>query len=290
VKVFEEPALFDCDGHRLVGMLHRPSEGIERGVLLIVGGPQYRVGSHRQFLLLARHLATSGIPVFRFDYRGMGDSEGPQISFEECQDDIDAALTEFFSRVPDMRDAIVWGLCDAASAAAMYGNRDPRITGMVLVNPWVRTDESVAQTYLRHYYRAKFRDPSFWKELVTGRVDFFGAVGGLWSSVGSAFRARFGKRASGLPAVDESREAEPFKSRMIEGLTRFSGRILFVISGQDLTAAEFMDTVARSKRWSALLEAPNVRMVDFPEANHTFSRREWRDKVASLTTEWVLSE
>jgi alpha/beta superfamily hydrolase len=45
-------------------------------VLVIVGGPQYRAGSHRQFTLLARSLAEQGFAVLRFDYRGMGDSTG----------------------------------------------------------------------------------------------------------------------------------------------------------------------------------------------------------------------
>jgi len=52
------------------------------GVLIVVGGPQYRVGSHRQFLLLSRRLAAEGHPVMRFDYRGMGDASGAMRGFE----------------------------------------------------------------------------------------------------------------------------------------------------------------------------------------------------------------
>ena len=43
-----------------------------RGMLIVVGGPQYRAGSHRQFTLLARDVAATGVPTMRFDYRGMG--------------------------------------------------------------------------------------------------------------------------------------------------------------------------------------------------------------------------
>lgn len=64
-------------------MLHHPNEHeVPLGLLMVVGGPQYRVGSHRQFVLLARDLAAAGIPVFPFDYRGMGDSTGQARDFE----------------------------------------------------------------------------------------------------------------------------------------------------------------------------------------------------------------
>ena len=57
----ERGLVFRCAGEELVGILH-PAPGAT-GVVIVVGGPQYRVGSHRQFLLLARRLAASGIPV-----------------------------------------------------------------------------------------------------------------------------------------------------------------------------------------------------------------------------------
>jgi len=46
------------------------------------------VGSHRQFVQLARRLAKQGYPTLRFDYRGMGDSEGVYRSFENVGPDL----------------------------------------------------------------------------------------------------------------------------------------------------------------------------------------------------------
>ena len=128
----EDPIIFQCDGARLLGILHRPSEACSRAVLIVVGGPQYRVGSHRQFLLLARSLAERGTVVLRFDYRGMGDSEGDAISFEDVEFDIRAAVDAIFDRVEEVSDVVIWGLCDAASAAMMYAFRDARVSGVVL--------------------------------------------------------------------------------------------------------------------------------------------------------------
>ena len=155
MAVNEDPLIFECTADSLVGILSRVGETAPRGVLIVVGGPQYRAGSHRQFTLLARHLAHEAIPVLRFDYRGMGDSTGDIRSFEHISEDIRCAIDRFFAEVPGLRDVAIWGLCDAASAALFYACGDPRVSGLVLANPWVRTPEGEAKTYLKHYYRQR---------------------------------------------------------------------------------------------------------------------------------------
>jgi len=78
----ERASVFGCGGDRLVGILHAPAERArDIGVLVVVGGPQYRVGSHRQFVRMARDFAAAGYPVLRFDHRGIGDSDGAARSF-----------------------------------------------------------------------------------------------------------------------------------------------------------------------------------------------------------------
>ena len=88
---------------RMVGILSLPAAPGPRGVLIVTGGPQYRVGSHRQFVLLARALAARGVPVLRFDLRGMGDSEGSARDYRAAAPDIAGALAQFFDAVPALR-------------------------------------------------------------------------------------------------------------------------------------------------------------------------------------------
>ena len=76
MNVSETALVFDCVGETLVGVLTTDSPLAETGVVLVVGGPQYRAGSHRYFVQLARALAGAGFPTLRFDCRGMGDSSG----------------------------------------------------------------------------------------------------------------------------------------------------------------------------------------------------------------------
>lgn len=272
---FREQALtFRCGEARLVGVLSRPATlQATRGVLIVVGGPQYRAGSHRQFTLLARHLAARGVPALRFDYRGMGDSEGAPRGFETVAEDIASALDAFFAALPEMKDVVIWGLCDAASAALDYAHRDPRVSGIVLANPWVRTQAGIARAHIRHYYARRLLQGDFWRKLARGALDLRASARSL---------ARFARDAAAGASPPAS-----LPERMLDGLRRFRGRVLVILSGDDLTASEFRDLVAASPEWRSALDAHGAAWFEIPEANHTFARRDWRDRVAARTGEWV---
>ena len=143
MDIEERVVTFDCQGDSLYGVMHLPETPGTRAVLVVVGGPQYRAGSHRQFTLLARSLAMNGVAAMRFDYRGMGDSEGAERAFGDVQDDIAAAIDAFMAAAPGVREIVLWGLCDGASAAMMYAPLDARVSGVVLLNPWIRTPDSI---------------------------------------------------------------------------------------------------------------------------------------------------
>jgi hypothetical protein len=74
---------------------------------------------------------------------------------------------------------------------------------------------------------------------------------------------------------------------MRDGLARFKGKVLFIFSGNDLTAREFLDLAGGSTQWRKLLDAPRVNQPHLLEADHTFSRRVWRDQVTDWTTSWI---
>jgi exosortase A-associated hydrolase 1 len=288
---FEERALvFPCADSWLYGILTLPVQSGSRGVLILVGGPQYRAGSHRQFTSLARLLAARGVPVLRFDYRGMGDSGGDARTFENIGDDLRCAIDEFLSQVPFLKDVVILGLCDAASAALFYAHKDQRVAGLILLNPWVRTDEGAARVYLKHYYTGRLFQQELWRKLWHRNFDYAAAANSLLSLLGQALtrREKTGSIVNDI-ALDKKDSLASLPERMLYGLSHFKGKVLLILSGKDFTAQEFFELVRGSRKWQKLLSAPHVTRLDLPDADHTFSRREWRDYVASRATDWIYS-
>jgi hypothetical protein len=74
---------------------------------------------------------------------------------------------------------------------------------------------------------------------------------------------------------------------MARGLASFDGRVLLVLSGNDLTAREFIDHAEASSRWKGLLAEPKVSRLTLAEADHTFSRRSWLERVEAETIAWL---
>ncbi|WP_242404530.1 hydrolase 1, exosortase A system-associated [Janthinobacterium agaricidamnosum] len=274
VQAVEQRALsFLCQSCRLVGILSVPQQPRARGVLIVTGGPQYRVGSHRQFALLARELAARGIPVMRFDYRGMGDSQGEARDYRQIGDDIDSATQAFFSCVPQLRELVLWGLCDGATAAACHAYQDPRISGLILLNPWVRSEAGNARVTLRHYYLARLRQRDFWRKLLSGKWH-------AGQSLSAMRRLQLSSRA------DQQPDDSPAQ-RLYTGLRRFRGRTLVILSGADLGAREYSDLPNHQPLWRELHHNPLMRQVTVPYANHTFARRAWRDAVTGMCADWI---
>ena len=249
------------------------------GVLIVVGGPQYRVGSHRQFLLLSRRLAAEGYPVMRFDYRGMGDASGTMRNFEHASTDIGAAIEAFQRACPAIQRIVLWGLCDAASLALLYVDEthDQRIAGLALLNPWVRSETSLAQTHIKHYYGQRLLQREFWWKLLSGRMKVLKSVRDLLQT---AIQAR-GQNPSGKG------ESRSFQERMADGWRQFAGTVLLILSGQDFTAKEFIEFVGTSTAWSGLTESAKVCRIDVADADHTFSSRAWRAQVEDATLAWL---
>lgn len=279
---------FTSQGIELVGVIQKPNNPPHRGVIVVVGGPQYRVGSHRQFVLLARTLAESGFAVMRFDHQGVGDSDGVITSYENIGPNITSAIDCFFRHMPELKDVTIWGLCDAASAAMIYGHSDARVTGLALLNPWVRNEASLAKTYMDSYYGDKLRSAKFWRYLLTGKVPVFRAFASFAKNLVTVVHSNRSERTNcSMAQIGEGRESTI--DRMRNGLEKFSGRILLVLSGNDLTASEFSGLVSRDKRWAEILQRKGCTIREFPQANHTFSSRILREEVSASTKSWLNS-
>ena len=275
----ETAICFACEGEHLVGVISSPTQSPSGlGVVLIVGGPQYRVGSHRHFAELARSLAQAGHHCLRFDLRGMGDSTGPYPGFDHSSPDITAAIEALKTAEPCVSGIVLWGLCDAAAGALIYCDSSTahRPVGLCLLNPWVRSAESLAQTHLKHWYLQRLAQPEFWRKLLRGGVGL-AAVQGFFNTWR---QARISPKAQAV-----ERPVAHFRERMLQGLQRHQGPVLIQLSADDHTAMEFGEVARNTRAWAKALGQPQVELRTLPNADHTLSQ----PAAQTLATEQMLA-
>ena len=284
----EAPVSFGCGEDQLTGVLHRSAAGRQRGVVIVVaGGPQYRVGAHRQFVSLARKLSGRGFPVLRFDLRGMGDSSGTYVGFEHAEPDICAAIDELLARLPQLTEVVLLGECESASGILFYAWRDPRVTGAVLINPWVRTDEGRAQVIIKDYYLDRLRSPEFWNLVRKGEFKARESIVSMAGVVRAYFRGKKMMARTDAGAAQDDISGLPLPVRTAVGLRRFRGKALLLMSGHDYIAREFDEVTRASKAWDGLLEDERITRCEIEGADHTFSKDVWKTAASDAVVDWL---
>jgi exosortase A-associated hydrolase 1 len=206
----------------------------------------------------------------------MGDSEGAQRTFEELDDDIAAAAQALLERQAPGTRLVLWGLCDGASAALLYLERraDPRVAGMVLLNPWVRSEASLARTQVKHYYGQRLMQPEFWQKLLRGGIGL-GALRGFLRSVASARR----------PAAAQVHA--DYRGAMASAWKRFGGPMLLMLSDSDYTAREFEDCATTEPAWQGALARSGLRICHLADADHTLSSAAAKSAADGAVTQWL---
>ena len=282
------PVTFACGGDRLAGVIHRAARPGARGVVIVVaGGPQYRAGAHRQFVSMARKLAAQGVAVLRFDLRGMGDSSGTYVGFEQSEPDIRAAVDALLAHEPQISEVVLLGECESASGILFYAWRDARVKGAVLVNPWVRTEEGQAQVIIKHYYLDRIRSKEFWQLVRRGQFDVRASLTSMVGVARAFLRGKSLMSRSDSSTAQEDISALPLPVKTAVGLNRFRGQVLLLMSGRDYIAREFDEVTAASKAWHGLLDHPRITRRDVAGADHTFSKEAWKNEASDSVVAWM---
>jgi exosortase A-associated hydrolase 1 len=186
---------FACQGATLGATLDGGGGAI--GLLMVTGGSQTRIGSHRMYERLAAALAGDGTAVLRFDRRGVGDSEGNDPGFRGSGPDI-AAAAEALRREGGVDRIIGFGLCDGATALALHGAA-AGLDGVILVNPWLTETESdsPAPAAIRRHYRDRLLSREGWKKLLSGSI----SLGKLFAGLRKSAQAERSSLASEVAAA-----------------------------------------------------------------------------------------
>ncbi|MDQ2878782.1 MAG: hydrolase 1, exosortase A system-associated [Pseudomonadota bacterium] len=234
---------FPCAGETLVGTLDEGTNAT--GLLIVSGGNEIRCGAHRGMALLAARLAATGIPVFRFDRRGIGDSTGENCDFESAAPDIAAAAATFCAETGITR-LVAFGNCDAATALALF-HEAAGMDALVLANPWIggEADDLPPAAAIRARYAQRLRDPASWRRLLAGRVDL-------------------SKLANGLRKISSKRldQSDNLSMRLTTALAGDT-RITVILATGDATAIAYDDAVETN---------PGVTIHRIDTASHSFAR------------------
>lgn len=269
----ESFALRFDDGSEAVAVHHRPPVPSDTGLVIVVGGPQYRVGAHRQFYHLSEIAAELGVEVLRFDFGGRGDSSGAYGSLDERAEQVRQAADAFLKRAPKIKRLYYWGLCDAASLLILHRDTLPACAGLGLANPWVRDGEELTTAGLRGHYRWQLLSLTNWKRVLTREIRLRNLIAGLW------FLMLPGNRPV----------ATDLALQMEEAFLQCRLPLLILLSEQDLTAKEFDQVVRMRPALRDRLHDIRRRtsVVRLPDADHTFASRAARDAVALETLLWI---
>ena len=162
---------FACESATLGGSLDL-ADG-PTGVLIVTGGSQTRIGAHRSFERLAMGLAQAGYPAFRYDRRGVGDSEGEDPGFRSSEPDLRAAVQAFRAECPQLERIVGYGLCDGATALALFG-AGAGVDALLLANPWFVEADSGAPppAAIKRHYRDRLLSVEGWKKLLSGAISY----------------------------------------------------------------------------------------------------------------------
>ena len=243
---------FDCAGSLLLGSLDKGEQ--TAGLLLVTGGNEIRSGAFSGQADFATQIASNGFCVFRFDRRGIGDSEGANEEFQSSAEDIAAALSAFRQHCPHLTRIIGFGNCDAASALMLA--KGAGLDGLVLSNPWTfedQGDDEAPPEVVRDHYRNRLSDPAAIRRLLTGKVSIRKLLGSLVSAL--------------KPAPAPSSLVQD----MAAGLDGYAGSVRILVADRDRTGKAFLASWKKTD--------PRIRIC--ADATHAYvepGARQWLEK------------
>jgi exosortase A-associated hydrolase 1 len=238
---------FTCEDAELGATLD-PGAG-ETGLVLVTGGSQTRIGSHRMYERLAKALAERGIDCLRYDRRGVGDSAGEDPGFRGSGPDLIAAAAALRAECPALLRIYGFGLCDGATAIALFGD-EAGLDGLIMVNPWLVEAEAgePAPAAIRHHYRQQLLSLSGWRKILSGAVDY-------------------SKLFRGVRKISGRRQVSPLAEATAKSLSRHRLPVQLILATGDATAIA-AETELKSPNFRKL--AGNPQRIDTD--SHTFAR------------------
>jgi len=294
-------------GLALYGILHLPAPHLRRPhtILLLSPGVKMRVAPHRLYLKLADRFVAMGFPVLRFDFYGLGDSEG------ELEESVLAQVYNSIQSgryVGDTVDAMEWlqreyglsrfiaaGLCGGAISGLLAAEQDRRIDALLALGipaSFEGSEENYDQYLTRgqlkqlsHGYVRKLLQPNALFRFVTFRSSY--EV--IWRSFKERFRSgRFRKTSAPAP-VDRTAMGNynPRFGKAFFSMVETSRKMLLIFSGADRWRWEFEEKFEVPNHAQLARHPGAYEKHTIPDANHVLSADEWLNTAIVISEDWL---
>ena len=296
-------------GVKLCGMLHEPDPQIARGVcvLLLSPGVKGRVGPHRLYLKMADRLVGMGFHVLRFDFAGLGDSEGDvdetvladmynSIQSGRYVDDTISAM-DWLKRECGVDRFVGSGLCGGSITALLAGAGDQRMKSMLALSiptildggeaNWGRYATNQQLASIRRGYLERLANPNSWGRFVTGKTNYRTLLRSLLAS----WRHKSKSSPAALLPVDAVAappdDTNPKLAPAFLKFLRSKRSMLVIFSGGDRLQWDFEQKfVARNKpHLEPLVAYYEVRTI--ANANHILSDPAWVREFLDMAAGWL---
>ena len=296
-------------GLMLFGSLHLPETPRPQlpVVVLLSPGVKMRVGPGRLYVPLTELLNSQGFRVLRFDFFGLGDSEGDldetvladvynNIEVGRYVDDTLAALN-WLSAEHGARRFVLGGLCGGAITAILAAERDVRVDALLSIGMTVTLASNAAKPgqYLtraqldsrRRRYLAKLYKPEAWLRFLTFRSEY----GVIWKSMKRAFVKDKPQPAAAAPTtaqpIEQRGNANPLFPKAYFTFLARGGKALMLFSERDRLQSEYEEKFAEPYAAQLAPLAAQIEQHVIPHANHVLSFREWQDQMLALSRAWL---
>lgn len=249
----ERPVVFENEGEQLIGIVHEPEGiGVKPGVILLHGFAGNRIEPHRLFVKMARSLAKTGFYVFRFDFRGSGDSQGEFVDMTISGEISDAlAGLNWFKEntgVDPERIGVLglsMGGCVAAYTAARANIKALVLWSAVALPLQVFEKNAPYQLMINQAKKQGYLEWNGWR--------------------------------IGFPFLEELPSLNP-----LEMIKEYTGPGLCIHGSGDQVVP-----IEHSHLYYRYLSSPDKEVYIIEEADHTFNKFEWEQEVIQKTVAWL---
>lgn len=303
----------NAQGLTLFGTLHKPEKpGASLPVVVLLSpGVKMRVGPGRLYVPLTEMLLERGFPVLRFDFFGLGDSEGElsealladvynHIEVGRYVDDTLSALKWLRSR--GFPRYVLGGLCGGAITALLAAQREPAVEGLLSLGMTVTLASNAATPgkYMtraqldgrRKRYLKKIFSPKAWLRFLSFKSEY--SV--IWHSMRRMFVkdkpkavAVAAPAAASPQAIEQRGNANPLFPPAYFAFLARGGQALMLFSQKDRLQSEYEEKFAEP--FAAQL-APYEKQIHkhvIANANHVMTLHIWQREMVDVSREWLKS-